>query len=74
MLPNDWKDADVLTLFKKGDPCLPTNYRPISLTCTLSKTMERIIRDNVVMHTQECNILSPSQYRFLANRSLIHSC
>ena len=69
ILPNDWKDANVLPLFKKGDPSLPTNYRPISSTYTLSKIMESIIRDNVVMNAQECNILNLSQHGFLTNRS-----
>ena len=26
-------------------------------------------RPNVILHAQECNILSPSQHGFLANRS-----
>ena len=51
-------------MFKKSDPSLPNYYRPIYLTCTLSK-----IRHNVVKHAQKCNILSPSQHGFLANRS-----
>ena len=69
ILPNDWKDATVLPLFKKGDPSLPANYRPISLTCTISKVMESMIRDNVMQYAQASNILSPSQHGFLPSRS-----
>ena len=41
--PNEFKIAKVIPVFKKGDPILLTNYRPISLLPTLSKIFERVI-------------------------------
>ena len=41
--PNAFKIAKVIPIFKKGDPSLLTNYRPISLLPTLSKIFERVI-------------------------------
>ena len=41
--PNAFKIAKVMPIFKKGDPSLLTNYRPISLLPTLSKIFERAI-------------------------------
>ena len=39
-LPLDWKRANIVLLFKKGDISLPSNYRPVSLTCVyLFKTV-----------------------------------
>src|SRR5258705_12356043 len=32
-LPSQWKDANVIPVFKKGDRSCPSNYRPISLLC-----------------------------------------
>ncbi|KAH8555845.1 hypothetical protein BGW37DRAFT_402128, partial [Umbelopsis sp. PMI_123] len=38
--PPQWRHAQVCPLFKKGDPSLPSNYRPISLTSILRKAIE----------------------------------
>jgi len=36
-VPLDWKHANVTPVFKKGQKYLCSNYRPISLTCVISK-------------------------------------
>ena len=36
----EWKKALVVPVFKRGDKSLPTNYRPISLLCIVSKVQE----------------------------------
>jgi hypothetical protein len=46
-LPSYWKEDHVLPLFKKDDPSLPCNYRPVSLLSCVSKVMERIIFKHV---------------------------
>ncbi|KAG2171654.1 hypothetical protein INT43_008034, partial [Umbelopsis isabellina] len=38
--PPGWRHAQVCPIFKKGDPTLASNYRPISLTSILRKAME----------------------------------
>ena len=42
-LPQDWATAIVFPIFTKSDPCLSSNYKPISLTSIIVKVMERII-------------------------------
>ena len=42
-LPDDWVEANVAPVFKKGDRHSPANYRPISLTCVCAKLLEHII-------------------------------
>jgi len=44
-LPDDWKSANVIWLFKKGSKLETDNYRPVSLTCVSCKIMESVIRE-----------------------------
>ena len=39
--PDVWKEANVSPLYKKDDPSLVSNYRPISLLNTIGKVMEK---------------------------------
>jgi len=42
-LPQDWVTANVVPVLTKGDPCLPSSYRPIILTSVIVKMVERIV-------------------------------
>ena len=39
-LPKDWLTANICPVFKKGARSTASNYRPISLTCVICKTMK----------------------------------
>jgi len=43
-IPEIWKLAYITPFFKKGNSSDPANYRPILLTSTCGKVMERIIK------------------------------
>jgi hypothetical protein len=49
-LPDAWKEAHITPIFKKGSRLVPSNYRPISLTSTVCKTMERIVAKKITNH------------------------
>lgn len=47
-LPVAWKEAVVIPIRKPGkDPSKPASYRPIALTSTLCKIMERLITERL---------------------------
>ena len=58
-LPDDWVEANVAQVFKKGDRHSPANYRPISLTCVCAKLLE-----HMMCHFSENKILTPVQHGF----------
>ena len=47
MFPESLKLADVTPVYKKGDPTLVSNYRPISALPILSKVFERLMHHQV---------------------------
>ena len=49
-LPDDWVEANVAPVFKKGDRHSPENYRPMSLTCVCAKLLEHIICTQIMSH------------------------
>ena len=69
IVPADWKKAFVVPVYKKGDRTLPENYRPISLTCVISKTLEHIISTNIHSHLNRHDILNDRQHGFRSRRS-----
>ena len=70
-LPDDWKTANVTPIFKKGSKQQPGNYRPISLTAVPCKTMESIIRDELMTHLSESGLLHEAQHDFRPRRSCV---
>eukprot|EP00732_Lithocolla_globosa_P001166 Lithocolla_globosa_v1_NODE_538_length_3793_cov_198.788235.p1 type:complete len:860 gc:universal NODE_538_length_3793_cov_198.788235:2774-195(-) len=67
--PNDLKPARVVPLYKKGDPFMIPNYRPVSILITLSKIFERLIHEQLTDFFHSNNLFSKSQYGFLKNRN-----
>ena len=68
-LPYDWKNAIVRPIYRKGDPCIVKNYRPVSLTCTICKVMKRIVKDNLLHFALTNNIITYNQHGFIPQRS-----
>lgn len=71
IVPLEWKLADVTPIFKKGDKKLPGNYRPISLTSVVGKLLETIIRDRIVAHLENNQLIKNSQHGFRRKRSCL---
>ena len=69
IVPNDWKKAFVVLIFKKGDRSSPANYWPISLTSVVCKMLERIISSNIYLHLDKHKIFTDQQHGFRSRRS-----
>src|SRR6218665_292070 len=67
----EWGDELIVPLFKNGNRSDPGNYRPVSLTSVVCKVMKRIVKDNVVEHLNEYNIIKGSQHGFTRGRSCL---
>ncbi|XP_051897465.1 40S ribosomal protein S24 isoform X1 [Pristis pectinata] len=73
MVPGEWRVANVVPLFKKGNRDSPGNYRPVSLTSVVGKLLERILRDRIYEHPENRGLIRDSQHGFVKGRSCLSS-
>ena len=66
-VPDEWKIANVTGIYNKGGREIGGNYRPISVTSVLCKTMERTLLDYLEHH----QLILPTQYGFCQRRSCL---
>ncbi len=50
IVPFDWKLANVVPVYKRGDQEFVENYRPISLLSLISKVLEHCVFNNIKDH------------------------
>ncbi|MEW8548105.1 MAG: reverse transcriptase family protein, partial [Candidatus Thiodiazotropha sp.] len=67
--PDVWKFSHVTSLYKKGDKCLPSNYRPVALLSNVGKAMERIVFKRVYNFLNENDLLYKYQSGFIPGHS-----
>ncbi|KAK8734465.1 hypothetical protein OTU49_005821, partial [Cherax quadricarinatus] len=70
-LPEKWKTANVVPIFRKGNRNEALNYRPVSLTCIVCNVMEKIIRRRVVEHLERNKIINENQHGFMEGKSCV---
>ena len=68
-VPDNWREANVTPIFKKGDKQKAENYRPISLTSIPCKVLERLVAERIIKHMNENKLLSPQQHGFIKGKS-----
>lgn len=71
LIPGTLKIQFVTPVFKKGDQTDAANYRPISITSHVIKIFERVIRNKLVSHMEDNNLLSSKQHGFRKKRSCL---
>jgi len=70
-IPTDWKRANVVPIFKKGERGKVENYRPISLTSLVCKVLESIIKDRIVSYLEGSRLIQNTQHGFRKGRSCL---
>ena len=71
IVPLEWKEANVIPLFKKCSRNKSVNYRPVSLTSVICKLLETIIRDHMMDFLIKHKLINPSEHVFLKARSCL---
>ena len=64
IFPEILKIANVTPLYKKDDPMIFSNYRPVSLLCALSKILEKVMYDRLNDFLNEFDIIFKYQFGF----------
>lgn len=70
-VPQDWRDANITALHKKGARAKSENYRPVSLTSIICKIYESIVKDEMIKHLEKFNLIKDSQHGFTKGRSCL---
>ena len=73
IFPDKLKIAKVISLFKKGNPELPSNYRLISLLSVFSKIFEKLMYRRLYRFLEIHNVLFSLQFGFQENHSIDHA-
>uniref|UniRef100_A0A8C3I6M2 Reverse transcriptase domain-containing protein n=1 Tax=Chrysemys picta bellii TaxID=8478 RepID=A0A8C3I6M2_CHRPI len=68
-IPEDWKRANIVPIYKKGNKNDPGNYRPVSLTSVPGKIMEQVIKEIICKHLEGGKVIGNSQHGFVKNKS-----
>ena len=70
--PEEWKRAIVLSFIKPGkDPKQTSSYRPIALTSSICKLVEKVVNVRLVRTLEDSDIISNQQFGFRKHRSTI---
>lgn len=69
--PEVLKTAVVVPIFKKGDPSMPDNYRPISLLPIISKILEKCMAIRIVNFFETNGLFARCQFGFREHKNTV---
>ena len=68
-VPQDFKLARIVPLHKKGSKLDPRNYRPVSILCSISKVIERLVYEQINTYLLNHKLLFEFQSGFRRSHS-----
>lgn len=66
--PSSFKNCVITPIYKSGDSRICSNYRPIALSLTISKILEKCIKSRIMDFLLKYRFFSNNQYGFITNR------
>ena len=72
VVPEVWKCANVVPVYKKNEKNLKVNYRPISLLPMFGKILEKLVYNSLYSHLVSCRFFNPNQSGFRPGDSTIN--
>lgn len=73
VVPNKFKIANVIPIFKSGSELSVNNYRPISLLSVFSRILEKLMFSRLLQFCDNNRILYTKQFGFRKNHTTLHS-
>ena len=73
IFPDLCKLSKIIPIFKRDDPMLCVNYRPISLLSIFSKIFEKLIYNRMYSFLNSNNLIYGKQFGFRAKHSVNHA-
>ena len=70
-VPNEWKLANVTSIFKNANKKNVKNYGPISLTSLVVKILEKIVKSHIHTELDINDVINNSQHGFRDKRSCL---
>ena len=68
-VPGQWKEAHIVPIHKGGSKAAMANFRPVALTSTICKVLEKIICAAILCFLSTNNLITPQQHGFVRGRS-----
>ena len=69
IFPSELKIANVVPIFKSGDDMVFSNYRPVSVLPVLSKILERLMYNQLILYLNRHDLLYEYQFGFQKGKS-----
>ena len=69
IFPSELKIANVVPIFKSGDDMVFSNYRPVSVLPVLSKILERLMYNRLILYINRHGLLYEYQFGFQKGKS-----
>ena len=69
VVPRQWKEAHIVPIHKGGSKAVMANFRPVALTSSIYKVLEKIICATMIGFLTINHLISPQQHGFVRRRS-----